>query len=404
MSMDYNAFTVSALNAYIKSRVEGDEVLQCVFVKGEISNYKYHTSGHHYFSLKDSECSIRCVLFKNNAFGMRFRPENGLKVILYGKVSVYTRDGTSQIICQKMTPEGAGELQIAFEQLKNRLRSEGLFDATYKKSLPRFPKRIAVITSRTGAVVHDIINILKKRWPLADVLVVPVSVQGQDAPSDISSAIRYVNQYSLADLIITGRGGGSMEDLWAFNTEAVCRAIFASIIPVISAVGHEPDVTLSDFVADLRASTPSNAAELAVPDSGEMREKLSSAGSRLAYGIVKQISSCRRDLDLIRRRPTFSDPSSIYQEYRQDLDRLSDDLIRCISDRLGDWKNTLNAAGGRLKALNPRSILSRGFALVLIDGKTVSSMKQLHERDAFRLVLSDGSAECEVKRLLEPEQ
>ncbi len=404
MSMDYNAFTVSALNAYLKSRIEGDEVLQCVYVKGEISNYKYHTSGHHYFSLKDSECSIRCVLFKNNAFGMRFRPENGLKVILYGKVSVYTRDGTCQINCQKMIPEGAGELQIAFEQLKNRLSKEGLFDATYKKSLPRFPKRIAVITSRTGAVVHDIINILNKRWPLADVLVVPVSVQGQDAPSDISSAIRYVNQYSLADLIITGRGGGSIEDLWAFNTEEVCRAIFSSGIPVISAVGHEPDVTLSDFVADLRASTPSNAAELAVPDTGEMREKLSSACSRLVFGIEKQVSACRRDLDLIRRRPAFSDPSSIYQEYRQDLDHLSEDLVRCISDRLGDWKNTLSAAGGRLKALNPRSILSRGFALALIDGKTVSSVTQLHENDSFRLVLSDGSAECEVKRLLEAEQ
>ena len=404
MSMDYNAFTVSALNAYLKSRIEGDELLQCVYVKGEISNYKYHTSGHHYFSLKDSECSIRCVLFKNNAFGMRFRPENGLKVILCGKVSAYTRDGTCQINCQKMIPEGAGELQIAFEQLKNRLSKEGFFDAAYKKSLPRFPKRIAVITSRTGAVVHDIINILNKRWPLADVLVVPVSVQGQDAPSDISSAIRYVNQYSLADLIITGRGGGSIEDLWAFNTEEVCRAIFSSEIPVISAVGHEPDVTLSDFVADLRASTPSNAAELAVPDTGEMREKLSSACSRLVFGIEKQVSSCRRDLDLIRRRPAFSDPSSIYQEYRQDLDHLSDDMVRCISDRLGDWKNTLNAAGGRLKALNPRSILSRGFALALIDGKTVSSVTQLHENDTFSLVLSDGSAECEVKRLLVAEQ
>ena len=404
MSMDSNAFTVSSLNAYIKSCFDTDENLQSVFVKGEISNYKYHSSGHHYFSLKDPDSSLRCVLFKNNAFGLRFRPENGLKVILYGRVSVYTRDGSYQFYCQKMIPDGTGDLQIAFEQLKNRLNNEGLFDYKHKKPLPEYPGRIAVITSRTGAVVHDILNILNKRWPLAAVLVVPVSVQGQDAPSDISSAIRYVNQHSLADLIITGRGGGSIEDLWAFNTAEVCKAIYDSAVPVITAVGHEPDVTLSDYVSDLRASTPSNAAELAVPDMDEMRERLTAVRSRLCLYSGKILSECRRGLDRLSRGTVFSHPSSLYQDYRQNLDQYYDALISHVSDCIKEKKSIVSIADGRIKALNPMGVLARGYSVVLKDGKAVSSLSQLHETDTINLLLCDGSAECEVKSTNQSEQ
>lgn len=404
MSTESNAFTVSSLNAYIKGCFDTDENLQSVFVKGEISNYKYHSSGHHYFSLKDPDSSLRCVLFKNNAFGLRFRPENGLKVILYGRVSVYTRDGSYQFYCQKMILDGTGDLQIAFEQLKNRLNNEGLFDYKHKKLLPEYPGRIAVITSRTGAVVHDILNILNKRWPLAAVLVVPVSVQGQDAPSDISSAIRYVNQHSLADLIITGRGGGSIEDLWAFNTEEVCKAIYDSAVPVITAVGHEPDVTLSDYVSDLRASTPSNAAELAVPDIEEMRERLTAVRSRLCLYSGKKLSECRRGLDRLCRGTVFSHPASLYQDYRQNLDQIYDAMISHVSDYIKEKKSIVCIADGRIKALNPMGVLARGYSVALKDGKAVSSLSQLHEKDIISLLLCDGSAECEVKRTSQSEQ
>ncbi len=404
MSMYSDAFTVSSLNAYIKSRFDSDEILQSVFVKGEISNYKYHSSGHHYFSIKDSECSLRCVLFKNNAFGLRFRPENGLKVILFGRVSVYTRDGSYQFYCQKMIPDGAGDLQIAYEQLKNRLNEEGLFDSRHKKALPDYPGRIAVITSGTGAVVHDVINILKKRWPLASVLVVPVRVQGQGAASDIASAIQYVNQYSLADLIITGRGGGTIEDLWAFNMEEVCRAIFSSDIPVISAVGHEPDTTLSDYAADLRASTPSNAAELAVPDKDEMLERLEDVRSRYFIYTGKKLSECRHDIDRVSRQTVFSDPETLYQDYRQNLDHLYDAMISHMSAVINEKKNLVSVADGRMKALNPKGVLARGYSVALKNGEAVSSLAQLQEKDIISLLLCDGTAECEVKKINHPER
>ncbi len=280
-----NIFSVTELNNRIKDLFELDPVLLNVCVRGELSNYKRYPSGHHYFTLKDSGSSVRCVMFRSYAERLRFLPENGMSVLAFGRVSVYPRDGAYQLYCSRIEPEGSGDLQIAFEQLKAKLEKEGLFDDSHKRALPKYPGKIAVITSEAGAAVHDIINILDRRWPLSEVLVLPVKVQGEEAPAEIAAALRYANGYKVADLIITGRGGGSAEDLWAFNDERVARAIFDSVIPVISAVGHEPDVTISDYVADRRASTPSNAAETAVPDQRDIRVYLKSLGSAAARSL-----------------------------------------------------------------------------------------------------------------------
>ena len=259
-------YGVSELNNRIKDIIDSDRELAGVLVRGELSNYKIYPSGHHYFTMKDAEGALRCVMFKSSAIKLRFRPENGMKVIAFGRVSVFPRDGAYQLYCTELTPDGIGDLHVAFEQLKEKLSLEGLFDKSHKKLLPRYPQKIAVITSSAGAAVKDIIRVLGKRYPVAKVIVLPVRVQGVEAPAEIVGALKYANKYKIADLIIVGRGGGSIEDLWAFNDERVARAIYASEIPVISAVGHEPDVTIADFVADLRAATPSNGAELAVPD------------------------------------------------------------------------------------------------------------------------------------------
>ena len=274
MNNELRILSVSQLSQHIKGLMDRDELLSGVLVRGEISNYKMYPSGHHYFTLKDADSALRCVMFRGDAVRLRFRPENGMQVIAAGRISVFPRDGQYQLYCVSLTPEGAGQLQIAFEQLKHKLQSEGLFDQTNKKPLPAYPKRIALITSSAGAAVRDMLRILKARWPMSQVLVVPVRVQGEQAAEEIAAAIDYVNYYNLGDLIITGRGGGSVEDLWAFNEEPVAYAIFNSEIPVISAVGHEPDVSISDYVADIRAATPSNAAELAVPDRDALQQTL----------------------------------------------------------------------------------------------------------------------------------
>ena len=280
--------SVTALNRYVKQLLDRDVLLSQVLVRSEISNYKMYPSGHHYFSLKDAESSVRCVMFRREAASLRFRPENGMKVIVSGRVSVFPRDGAYQLYCNTMVPDGVGDLAAAFEQLKNRLYQEGLFDPTHKKPIPAYPKTIALVTSPAGAAVRDMLRILGARYPLAKVLVVPVRVQGEEAPGEIIQALDLVNACQAADLIITGRGGGSMEDLWAFNDEGVARAIYRSHIPIISAVGHEPDVTIADFVADLRAATPSNGAELAVPDQGELRETLLHQYARLQKGMERR--------------------------------------------------------------------------------------------------------------------
>ena len=278
--MERHIFSVTEVNELVKLLLDNEPMLQNVCVRGELSNYKMYPSGHHYFTLKDPEGAIRCVMFKGSAMKLRFRPENGMKVVVTGRVTVFPRDGAYQLYCNTMIPEGVGDLAVAFEQLKAKLYAEGLFDPAHKKPLPAYPERIAIVTSSAGAAVHDMIRILRRRYPIAKVILLPVRVQGAEAPPEIAGAIRYADKWRIGDVIITGRGGGSMEDLWAFNDERVARAIYQCETPVISAVGHEPDVTISDFVADARASTPSNAAEIAVPD----RAAAVAPGSRGADG------------------------------------------------------------------------------------------------------------------------
>ena len=279
--MEQHIFGVTEVNELVKLLLDNEPMLQNICVRGELSNYKMYPSGHHYFSLKDHEGAIRCVMFKGSAMRLRFRPENGMKVVVTGRVTVFPRDGAYQLYCNTMTPEGVGDLAVAFEQLKAKLYAEGLFDPAHKKPLPAYPEKIAIVTSSAGAAVHDMIRILRRRYPIAKVILLPVRVQGAEAPPEIAGAIRYADKWKIGDVIITGRGGGSMEDLWAFNDERVARAIYACETPVISAVGHEPDVTISDFVADARASTPSNAAEIAVPDQVELLRWLRGAEERM---------------------------------------------------------------------------------------------------------------------------
>lgn len=387
--------TVTALNQYVKGLMDRDRLLSQVLVRSEISNYKVYPSGHHYFSLKDAESSVRCVMFRREASSLRFRPENGMKVVVSGRVSVFPRDGAYQLYCQTVVPDGVGELAYAFEQLKNRLNKEGLFDAAHKQPLPNYPKTIALITSPSGAAVRDMIRILGVRWPMSKVIVVPVRVQGVDAPEEICQALDLVNALELADLIITGRGGGSMEDLWAFNEEEVIRAIFRSKIPVISAVGHEPDVTISDFVADYRASTPSNAAELAVPDQDELRQGLDHLQTRLdkAMDLVLQ---CHRDqLDRVQASPFLQSPLRVIQEKRLQLGLQQQRLVRGMEQRLQADRHEVGRLAASLEALSPFKVLSRGYSMTKKEDDTVvSTIQQVTAGEILRVRVSDGTITC----------
>ena len=395
--MDENIFSVTELNNRIKWLIEQDTVLANVCVQGEISNYKIYPSGHHYFTLKDAESSIRCVMFRSSASRLRFRPEGGMSVSAFGRVSVYPRDGAYQLYCTGLIPQGIGDLQLAFEQLKKKLFSEGLFDPAHKKPLPRFPDTIAVITSGAGAAVRDIIRISGARWKKTKLIVLPVRVQGTEAPAEIAAAIRYANRIRLADVIITGRGGGSLEDLWAFNDERVARAIYESEIPVISAVGHEPDVTISDFVADVRASTPSNAAELAVPDERDVRAVLAGAETRLDQAAEKRLRLCSERLEHLKSRPVLASPTGYIDRRRMELDMLSSRLISAQENALGRKKRGLIHCAASLDALSPLKVLSRGYASAMKDGEAVKSVSELKPGDKIRLVLSDGRADCLVE-------
>ncbi len=390
--------SVTALNLYIRDLLDSQRTLANVGVRGELSNYKIYPSGHHYFTLKDSESSLKCVMFKSSASRLRFRPENGMGVTVWGRVTVYPRDGAYQLYATQIMPEGTGDLQIAFEQLKAKLEGEGLFDPEHKKPLPRFPGRIAIITSSAGAAVHDMIRILGKRWPLAKVLLLPVRVQGVEAPPEIAGAIRYANEFDVADLIITGRGGGSIEDLWAFNDERVARAIYASRLPVISAVGHEPDVTISDYVADRRASTPSNAAEIAVPDCREIEELLSAYELRASQGMRKQLNNLRERLDSCASRRVLLDPMTLVDNRRMELDRSRERLAAAEEKILAGKRQRFVAATAKLDAMSPLKVLTRGYAITHDEkGNSIRSAEQLHSGDKITLRLSDGSADCLVE-------
>ena len=395
--MENTTLTVTQLNNSIKGLIDMDPALADVCVRGELSNYKIYPSGHHYFTLKDSESSIRCVMFKSSASKLRFRPESGMGVTAFGRVSVYPRDGAYQLYCSGLMPEGTGDLQVAFEQLKKKLDEEGLFDRTHKKPLPRYPERIAIITSSAGAAVHDIIRILGHRWPLTKVLLLPVRVQGTEAPPEIVGAIRYANEFKVADVIITGRGGGSIEDLWAFNDERVARAIYASEIPVISAVGHEPDVTISDYVADVRASTPSNAAELAVPDINEFTEGLHSYEIRSRQAMAKRLAALRTKLDSISGKRVMQDPAASIDNRRIELDRSRDRLVSAQEHILSEKKHEFVRLTAALDAMSPLKVLSRGYSITTgSGGKNIKSVNEIHAGDKLTVRLADGTAGCTV--------
>ena len=402
--MERSALSVTELNSYIKNLVDGDELLMDVCVRGELSNYKIYPSGHHYFTLKDAESSLRCVMFKYSAMKLRFRPENGMGVTAFGRVSVYLRDGAYQLSCTSLMPEGMGDLQVAFEQMKAKLSAEGLFDPARKKPLPPFPEKIAIITSSAGAAVHDMIRILGHRWPMTKVILLPVRVQGVEAPAEIAGAIRYANAFQIADLIITGRGGGSLEDLWAFNDERVARAIYASGIPVISAVGHEPDVTISDYVADRRASTPSNAAEIAVPDWHEMQDALQSYEIRSRQAMEKSLKSLSQRLDALKSKRVLTDPGVYLDNRRMDLDRARDRLLAASERQLAAKRQSFVKLGAALDAMSPLRVLSRGYTVSSDrEGKVLKSVRELRAGQEISVRFSDGLADCRVESITEGE-
>ncbi len=389
--------SVTELNNRIKDLLDSDPFLFQVSVVGELSNYKIYPSGHHYFTLKDNESSIRCVMFKSSAIKLKFKPESGMGVIAVGRISVYPRDGAYQLYCTGIMPQGMGDLHVAFEQLKEKLSKEGLFSPEFKKAIPQFPKKIVIITSEAGAAVHDILRVLSKRWSMAEVCVMPVRVQGVEAPPEIVGAIKYANKYEVGDLIITGRGGGSIEDLWAFNDERVARAIFESKIPIISAVGHEPDVTIADFVADLRAATPSNAAELAVPSADELREVLKSYDFRASSATVKKIRNLNDKLYDLSTRRVMQNPSSYLDMKRVELDHRQDKLI-AVAERLIAIKREefVKLAVG-LDAMSPLKVFSRGFCIARNEkDKIIRSATELEVGDKITLRLKDGNVNCSV--------
>lgn len=390
--MERPVVSVSQLNNYIKTVLDRDGNLSGVCVRGELSNYKVYPSGHHYFTLKDEQSALRCVMFAQSARKLAFRPENGMKVLSLGRISVFSRDGAYQLYCDSMTPDGIGDLYVAYEQLKNKLQQQGLFDPQHKKPLPPYPQTIAIITSSAGAAIMDMLRILGKRYPLCKVKLLPVRVQGTEAPAEIAGAIRYANKYQVADLIITGRGGGSIEDLWAFNDERVAQAIYASEIPVISAVGHEPDVTISDFVADLRAATPSNAAELAVPDQTELRQKLTSMQSRMVQAMEKKLKLSRQQLDAMAQKRVLQDPQNYFDDRAMLLDRIRQKLGSAMQQQLSEKQRQYVQLAAKLDAMSPLKVLSRGYSVARKqDGTILQSAKQIRPQERFTLQLFEGS-------------
>ena len=402
--MEQHIFGVAEVNNLVKLLLDNEPMLQNMYVRGELSNYKIYPSGHHYFTLKDQDGALRCVMFKGSAMKLRFRPENGMKVVACGRVTVFPRDGAYQLYCTQITPEGVGDLHVAFEQLKAKLHSEGLFDPEHKKPLPAYPERIAIITSGAGAAVHDMIRILRRRYPIAKVILLPVRVQGPEAPPEIVGAIRYANRWKVADVIITGRGGGSIEDLWAFNDERVARAIYASELPVISAVGHEPDVTIADFVAAARASTPSNAAEIAVPDQAELLRYLQDSAVRLAQAETGRIGIQRQRLEELSRKRVMRDQLAYVQDKRMVLahvqQRLGDVAERTVSRK----RERFGALAASLDAMSPLKVLGRGYAMVQDEeGTVVKSWREAPAGTKVTVTLGEGRLDCHVDRAREKE-
>ena len=403
--MDRKALSVTQLNEYIRSRLDADPLLAEVAVRGEISNYKLYPSGHHYFSLKDEGGALKCVMFKGNALRLRFRPENGMKVIAFGKVSVYPRDGMYQLYCSALVVDGIGDLHAAFEQLKAKLAEKGMFDPAHKKPIPQYPGVIGIVTSGAGAAVHDMLRILNKRYPLTKVRLFPVRVQGAEAPAEIAGAIAYANHFRLADLLIVGRGGGSMEDLWAFNDEMVAQAIYDSKIPVISAVGHEPDVTIADYVADLRAATPSNGAELAVPDAEALTQSLDSMMSAMSSALLKQLRSAKQRYDILASASALQNPQACLEPRKKALELYTNRLTAAQNRLLAGMSHRFVEQTAKLDAMSPLKVLSRGYAMAQkYDGAVITKASQLVSGETVTVRISDGRFTAQVQTIEEEKE
>ena len=395
--MAQQVLSITQINEYIRGKMDSDALLNQVAVRGEISNYKRYPSGHHYFTLKDENAALKAVMFKGNAMRLRFQPENGMKVIAIGKISVFPRDGAYQLYCTAMAMDGVGDLYAAFEQLKKKLAAQGLFDPAHKKPLPKFPGTIGIITSSAGAAVHDMLRILKKRYPLTKVVLLPVRVQGVEAPGEIAAAIGYANYHRLADLLIVGRGGGSIEDLWAFNDERVAHAIYESQIPVISAVGHEPDVTISDYVADLRAATPSNAAELAVPDREALEQTLDAMSGAMVTALNRQIKSASQHLAVLSQSPALQSPMGYLEQKEKSLELLKNRLISAENQVISRSNQRYIALTAKLDAMSPLKVLTRGYSMAQKEGgEVVTSVKQVELGEKITVSLSDGRLSATV--------
>ena len=383
--------SITQLNEYIRNMMDTDPRLAQVAVRGEVSNYKLYPSGHHYFTLKDEGGALKCVMFKGNAIRLRFRPENGMKLIAMGRVSVYPRDGAYQLYCTALAVDGVGDLYAAFEQLKKKLSAQGFFDPSHKQTLPQYPGTIGIITSSAGAAVHDMLRILRKRFPLVQVRLLPVRVQGAEAPGEIAAAIRYANRYQLADLLIVGRGGGSLEDLWAFNEEIVAKAIYDSRIPVISAVGHEPDVTISDYVADLRAATPSNAAELAVPDQDALRQNLDAMLSAMEGALSRQLKAASQHLNVLSRSAVLQSPMGYIDQRVKDLQLLKSRMTASQNQAIARCNERCISLAATLDAMSPLKVLSRGYAMAQnVQGNVIRKAEQITVGETLQLHFFDG--------------
>ena len=392
------AFTVTDLNRYIKSLLSADEVLSAVVVRGEISNFKAHTSGHLYFTLKDEGGELSAVMFRADAARLAFRPMNGMSVLVYGTVDLYEKSGRVQVYARTMMADGAGAMAQAYERLKRKLEAEGLFAETRKRPLPAFPERIGVITAPTGAAIRDILNITGRRYPQAEILIYPSLVQGPDAPAMLCSGVEYFNAADACDVIILGRGGGSMEDLWAFNDEALVRSVAASKIPVISAVGHETDFTLCDFAADRRAPTPSAAAELAVPDGAVLRSKMIELFTQLSRSMEKRLDIAQFSLDARKQTLALLSPEGKLERNRKELTYVSEGIERAIAALLSREQARLGAAVEQLGALNPLAILQRGYSAVRNgEGRMIGSVEDLSVGQTVEVILRDGVARAEIK-------
>ncbi len=395
-------YSITQINEYIQGRMNEDPMLAQVAVRGEISNYKLYPSGHHYFTLKDEQSALKCVMFKGNAMSLRFRPASGMKVIALGRISVYPRDGQYQLYVSSMAMDGIGDLYAAFEALKKKLSQQGLFDPAKKKPIPKYPQTIGIVTSSAGAAVHDILRILRRRYPLCSVRLLPVRVQGAEAPEEIVSAIRYANAYDLADLLIVGRGGGSIEDLWAFNDERVAYAIYESHIPIISAVGHEPDVTIADYVADLRAATPSNGAELAVPDREALTQNLDAFSAAMTGALNRQLRLASQRLEGLAASPALRSPTGYLDRREKDLGLLKEKLLAAQNRELSKAQQKYVANVAKLDAMSPLKVLSRGYAMAQKEtGELIRSVKQTTTGESIVVSLADGKLNASILSIKE---